>query len=554
MLDPAGNLATTQSQQVDALVRQAKEVFFRRPELAAQLLEQAIALAQAGPFAAQPYLPGLTAALAVLGRLVQETQPDQAARHCLRVLALLEGQPLTPALVEAQNCLGWIYLRLGEYSTSLEWAHRAMSQAKELNLLSHQAASFDLQANIHSMLGEYEPALRAHEAAIALARSLGNTNQAAHMMNNLAMTQLETGQYETALATGQACLEIFEELESIFDLANAHDTLAEIYLGMGNYEQAETHLQLGLAIIARNENQVIEAYLLRNLGRVYLAEGDLSRAVEQVERALAIARRGELRGEQLDCLELLADIYERQADYRAALAHFKQYHALNQALTGENATRRMNLLQVIHEVENARHEAEIYRLHNRELQSEIEERQRIQDALQELATRDSLTGLFNRRHFMEKSEQEYALAIRYRYPLAVIMLDLDHFKEINDTYGHPVGDQVLAKVADRLRGFTRIEDISGRMGGEEFALVLPKTNLAGASQAAERLCRSFADEALALDSLNIHLTISIGITCCTPGDDGQPPSFDTLLQQADQALYLAKNTGRSQVCLYSPQD
>jgi diguanylate cyclase (GGDEF)-like protein len=550
--DLDANPSEAQARQVDDLNQQAMEVYYQHPDQAVLLLEQAGALAQAGAFAAQPYRAGLAASLAALARLNMETRPDQAARHCLQILSLLDGSPVIAPLVEAQNGLGWIYFHLGDYSTSMEWAMKALHHSQELGLTNHEAASMDLIANIHGMLNEFPQALRAHETAIQIVRSRNRISQEANLLNNLAMTQMAMGEYALAMQTSLDCLARFQELGSVLDIANCHDTLAQIYLGMGEFAQAETNLLAGLQIITSYENQVIETYLLKNLGRVYLAQANLPAAIDNIERACTIAQHNQLRVELAECHQLLATIYEQQAQYPAALQHFKQFYDISKELNGDTATRRLAILNVIHAVENAKHEAEIYRLRNIELQSEIEERKRVQDALHELATRDPLTALFNRRYFLEKSEYEYAMAIRHHFPLAVIMIDLDLFKNINDTYGHPVGDQVLTMVAERLRGFTRSEDIAGRMGGEEFALVLSKTNLNGACLAAERLCKSFSDDALLLNAHSIRVTVSVGVTCYLPSEAGTPPSFDILLQQADQALYSAKNAGRNQVQVFSP--
>ncbi|MFQ5407964.1 MAG: GGDEF domain-containing protein, partial [Anaerolineales bacterium] len=168
---------------------------------------------------------------------------------------------------------------------------------------------------------------------------------------------------------------------------------------------------------------------------------------------------------------------------------------------------------------------------------------RLSDRLLELARVDSLTGLINRRHSFEIAEQEFQRARRYKRPLAVIMLDLDHFKRVNDTHGHAVGDEVLQAVAQRCRQNLREIDTLGRYGGEEFLVVMPEVELAHARQAAERLRSCVAGAPLETEIGPVALTISLGVAVLTAAHADLPP----LVKAADAALYAAKEGGRNRV-------
>ena len=167
--------------------------------------------------------------------------------------------------------------------------------------------------------------------------------------------------------------------------------------------------------------------------------------------------------------------------------------------------------------------------------------------LQELATRDSLTGLLNRRAIYDVARLELERAGRTGSPLSLIMLDLDHFKDINDRYGHLVGDEVLRLLARTLQQQKRSYDQVGRWGGEEFLVLLPQTSLADGRSVAERLRASIAASQLKLPSGHaIPFKASFGVTCTT----ARVAALDILLQQADQALYRAKAQGRNLVCAF----
>jgi len=161
------------------------------------------------------------------------------------------------------------------------------------------------------------------------------------------------------------------------------------------------------------------------------------------------------------------------------------------------------------------------------------------EELEQLAIRDKLTGLYNRRKLDESFAVEVSRAERYERPLSVIMLDIDHFKNINDTHGHPVGDAVLVETAERLLAALRTSDIPGRWGGEEFLIICPETNLDTAAQLAERLRHDY--EACDFPVAG-GLTASFGVAAHC-----KDRRAEDILLLADEALYRAKNTGRNRV-------
>ena len=171
--------------------------------------------------------------------------------------------------------------------------------------------------------------------------------------------------------------------------------------------------------------------------------------------------------------------------------------------------------------------------------------------LQQMATHDGLTGLFNRRQFNLILEDSISLQTRYDRPISLLMIDIDHFKQVNDTYGHPAGDAVLVELAKRVTRQARKIDRVCRYGGEEFAVLLPETDPAGASIFAQRLCEAMAAEQWELDNgTRISMTVSIGIASC-PYHAG---TSQELIIAADKALYTAKETGRNRVYNYGDFD
>ena len=176
------------------------------------------------------------------------------------------------------------------------------------------------------------------------------------------------------------------------------------------------------------------------------------------------------------------------------------------------------------------------------LRNSRDEVHRQNQALQILATQDPLTGFLNRRAFFERFEAEFNRAERHGHDMACIMVDIDHFKSVNDDHGHQVGDEVLQKVSQKLRAGLRDSDIACRYGGEEFCLILPETNVQGAQGTANRLRHAVSIEPI----LGIRITISLGVSSL----EHTPANPSELTSQADMALYIAKNSGRNKVVEY----
>jgi two-component system cell cycle response regulator len=191
-------------------------------------------------------------------------------------------------------------------------------------------------------------------------------------------------------------------------------------------------------------------------------------------------------------------------------------------------------------VKSTKHELE---RRNSELQSMLHH-------VETLAITDPLTGLFNRRRFDDVLKREFAITKRYSTPLSCLMVDVDHFKRINDLYGHDAGDRVLCGVANRVAARLREVDTPARFGGEEFAVLLPQTPKQGALVVAERIAAVVRREHFEFADGSASVTVSVGVADSRDVTGSGP---DALVKAADTALYQAKSRGRDQVVAYSPQ-
>jgi len=176
------------------------------------------------------------------------------------------------------------------------------------------------------------------------------------------------------------------------------------------------------------------------------------------------------------------------------------------------------------------------------------ERAHLYQKMEMLASTDGLTLLYNHRTFQEQLAKEIERARRYKRPLSLLLMDIDHFKSFNDTYGHPVGDLVLKEIAQCIRQSIRVNDIAARYGGEEFAVIIPETAGEGAMIIAERIRRTVEQRAIVSLDKQLHVTISLGCAVMPQHAAAQQPLIDA----SDKALYFSKEHGRNHATIFTP--
>ncbi|WP_130613803.1 histidine kinase N-terminal 7TM domain-containing diguanylate cyclase [Cohnella abietis] len=219
---------------------------------------------------------------------------------------------------------------------------------------------------------------------------------------------------------------------------------------------------------------------------------------------------------------------------------------LGRIITFHDVTELRKLVVEMNRKNEALHER------NLELITIQEELFRVNQKLEQMAVTDGLTGCFNRRYLMQQLEHEVLLNMRYQIPFAIVLFDIDHFKQINDKYGHLVGDEVLRSTADIVRTKLRRTDILARYGGEEFTIYLPHTNREQAELLAERIMIAVGDNWVDAGTEKVHVTISMGVLSETSEDlsfDDPKEYMREVFSSADSALYKAKNEGRNRVVM-----
>lgn len=540
--------------------------------------------------------PDVMSQVDILNTLAWKLRYTNDPAHTLQLgkqaLELIEQNDLSKPDWQYQNArslknIGFAYKELDQYDLALEAYTQALSLYKSLNDQESVAQVLDHIGLLYAQIGNYPQALNHFLGGLDVGHELGRKDIEAECLNNIGFAYVLLNENANALPYLTQCLGLYQELNQLRGQVWVCGSLCDAYYHLGDYVQALDYgmrsIQLSLEVSDRRS----QTESLVSVGRIFVQKGDYPQALEYFQQALKIDQTEGFKPETSNALrhigdvyyrlsradealpylqqahatalqinsryllmascQSLADAFELAGDFKLALEYHKQFHEINESIFNEQTDLKLKTLDVTHRVETARREAEIYYLRNVELQREIEERQKIQAALQEMATTDPLTGILNRRHFYALAEHAVERMQHHNRPLSVIMLDIDHFKRVNDTYGHAVGDQALIKIASLLQKNMRQADLVARYGGEEFVILLPETNLAQAIRIAERLRKQVPKLGIDVRYPQLILTVSLGIA-----DDGgqQAPSLSDLLGWADQALYKAKQSGRNRISVY----
>jgi diguanylate cyclase (GGDEF)-like protein len=332
--------------------------------------------------------------------------------------------------------------------------------------------------------------------------------------------------------------------------AQCLDLLSTLGIAMGKFAEAELNFSMMAAYAMRHRLE--EEYLQALLGICLVKKqiGSEMEYLQTLQEMLTLPYLINHHDLQSKVDLLLSQVYERKKQNKLALQHFKRFHTIQHNWLKRNLSENLQALEAIHQTESAMAEVELVDGINKELNTEIQERswaekqlRKSEEKFRNLAVIDSLTGLYNRRHFYKMGMKEVERAFADKFPLSLIMMDIDYYKEINDRYGHRAGDCVLSQLGELINQGIRKIDLACRYGGEEFAILLPETTLDQAELLAERLREAVADANMKYEDQQINLTASFGIV----GLCGGTRSIEDMLSQADDAMYQAKLRGRNQV-------
>jgi two-component system cell cycle response regulator len=463
------------------------------------------------------------AKLLVISVMVREGRIEEGGKEAHQVLAWAQGHGSSYLLARVHRELSLFYRLVGDVSSAHTHAVQGVSHltgdvAPKIRARHLLTLAVALDENGHSADGD-----RRFQEALDLASALGDGELIAHILNNMAYTAYERENEPLARALTEQMRDV--EARSSFALsAGQLDTIARVEMMSGSYEKAVATLQAVLepdSAVAGNEGDAFAACLL-TLAQALRLGGRFAEAQQAVDACMRIADERSLRLIRAQVREGQAELYADTGRYREAYEEYRAFHAEATTLHSAQREARAHALQAVFDTTEARQASERFR---------------------EMAHRDALTGLYNRRYVNERLPALLGEAATHRTPISLAIVDLDHFKQINDTLSHGTGDTVLQHIAQLLAESATGPAIAARMGGEEFLLVFPGADAAEAQRRCERLRLRIRAHLWGPITGRLPVTASIGVT--TAAEDLELAS--TLLSRADHSLYAAKREGRDRV-------
>lgn len=533
------------TEQLQRLNARAMEFFNGDLDRGVEILQEVFQLAETRERFTPPEQHGFAECYLTLGRFQMKLGLFGSAIH-----AFFQAQSLYKKAGDkarsgwAQSYIGVAYLHLDEYDKALRHlyaAHQITRGAGDRILTAEISNNI---SNIYIALGQPERAFMLLEEAIPILREAREYKRLGWALDTLAMAYARSGSQIRALRVEQEAFELACQIESWQDICVISINMGNLYREIGDLPQARRAYQEALAAAQSQKLRVNGMDAWVRLGDLDLQEGKFEPAVATLQRALALARELNRLGSQMDCCRILSQAYEAQDEIALALNYYKQYHHLTEMIFSKEADQRIRNLQALHQLDSLRKEAEDFQKQNLLLRREVEKQKQQKMELEELALTDPLTHAFNRRAFFENGAEILHKAQRDALALTLIMLDVDHFKEVNDMFGHMYGDAVLQTLVASLRCELRQDDLLARYGGEEFVILLPGVDEPFARVVGERL-RAAVERNPYKDPQHDHepITISVGIVVAHAED--LPDNLEVLVNRADEAMYQSKQAGRN---------
>ncbi len=464
------------------------------------------------------------------------------------------------------------------YSTALSDFAIAFRDAPDSSPRFSKADVATHLGNLYSQLRDRQAAIRYYRHALDVYAAQQNRfkrSVVAYSLSLLYMGQNTPDQAETYLRQALSDSEMLHDEQGI---AYAQNGLAVVAIERSQWGQAEALLGKAITAFAAAQNAPMQFEAELALAEVRLGQGHAADALRRLDASLNLTQQGQSRAQQTRILKLRARAHAALGQHQAAYQDLLRYVDEQARIQNELHDEALAELRVRYEVEREQQQNELLKRDNdlqaRQILAENQSRRfylaialtaslavlfllfaiyksrAAKQKLAELAATDELTGLANRRFFQQVANMEMERAHRHQLPMCIGVLDLDHFKAINDQYGHAVGDQVLQAFAQVGREVLRQTDVLARVGGEEFILLLPHTTVPQARLLLERMrarMARFDARPLGIEQLP---TVSMGLTALAISDR----QLAEVIKRADDAVYLAKKNGRNRVELMEPRD
>lgn len=478
-------------------------------------------------------------------------------------------------LAKALYSRGYILGLQGKYAAGFIDLQRAKELFEHLNMPSYALNVMNSIALLYNRLGDYQQAVHIYEQALKLQRANGMRREEAVSLHNRARALENLGHWDAAAESYTSSYDISQELRYTRGVAYALRGLGAVANAKGDPQAALTTLDRAAALQKETADARLQAQIQLARGIALHKLQRSAESVEALEQAQRIFKQAESLNELSSAYAELAAVYADLGNWRKAYEARSSAQSISDTALRNQLDQRFATLKIEFDTANKDKENELLTRENQANQKALAQGERARklqmavitlavvllillgimawhqrrdkQRMRALAMTDELTAVPNRRAVLTRLDA--ILLRRDAVACAMLIIDIDHFKSINDQFGHPAGDETLKLVAQQLRNAAREPAFVGRLGGEEFVLVLPNTSLEAAMTAAECFREAVAELDLTHWLINRRITVSIGVTVSIPGTD--TPS--SMLRRADAALYAAKNGGRNCVRSAAPR-
>jgi diguanylate cyclase (GGDEF)-like protein len=485
------------------------------------------------------------------------SQYMDALRLQLQALSIRERLDDIAGQGQSLGNLGVIHGYLADFAASLEHHRRALECRERAGDEHGRALTLNNIGVAYFEMNESDMALEYHTRALEAALNLGDARVEVYARVNRGADLESLGRHDEAALEHERALALAERLGDAESHVEALCNAGKTDLSRGDPHGALQRHHQALRLARELNTPALEYLCLAGIGRVYLETGELERAITELRAALEVARRTGLKRDVFRTHALLADALEGAGNFAGALAHHRAFYAVEREMQNERAEARAKALALQFETERVRREAALERRRSEDLArvnaalvKAAKEKNELMEQLAHQARHDALTGLPNRALFADRLERTVKVAARYARQLAVMFVDLDGFKLVNDTLGHHAGDALLVEVSRRLESAVRESDTVARMGGDEFTVIL--SEVASSDDAARVAGRVIAalQTPMRLPGFETPVTVSASVGVSLYPQDAL--EAETLSKHADLALYRAKSEGKNTVRFFSP--
>ena len=537
--------------KIDTMNAEAYRLRSFNPERSRELCDQTLPKSrQLG------YRRGEADALRTLGTLVSQRDREEGYGFAEQALEIYRGIG-----DEFGECSALMTVSLYFHHNGMfQRAHQVLTEAHEKaarsgNLYVAGIALFNLGVNAE----EREDLLKAREyfqhAKIAAERGANDTIFWSSTIASAA-TNFELGRTDSDLEALRNALISLEKNRSYVNAVDACLAIAKISFANDQRRSALLALRKGLGLAKTHQKTYLVWAFQQFRGVMEFQRGRYLTSKRVFNAALRTARLSGNRVQESKTMEQLAAVYRKLEDSEKAFDMLQEHIALKREIFSEDSEKRLREMQSIHQVQLVEAESRLLKSKNIELaaindrlEMALKEREQLQQELERMATIDELTGVLNRRRILAIGSDFVARFHAQGRPGVALVVDIDNYKSINDSYGHPVGDEVLRRFTQSCQRVLRPTDYLGRLGGEEFCILLDRTDLEIAQKVAERVLASI--RTTRVDDLMVDRTVTASIGMSPIGKTHD--TIASVLLDSDLGLYKAKREGKDRICLGKPE-